>query len=220
MQHLKADTGVVVTVGPFVDVGDGFTPQIDIDITVANEAELLKHASSTVVSISGRTWTAVANCRGYYSLTLTAADTEDEGMLVVIVQDDSETLPVKQEYMVLAAASYDSLYTTNTGLMDINVKQINDVAAAAIQLSISAQTIVTGTVDNNVAEPTATVFDSNDITDAATDHYNGRIIIFTDNNLQNQATTIEGYTFLNPNSQFTVTALTAAPTVGSKFIIV
>jgi len=39
MQHLKANTEVIVIIGPFVDVGDGFTPQIDITLG-GDEAEL------------------------------------------------------------------------------------------------------------------------------------------------------------------------------------
>lgn len=124
MQELRANTQVVVTVGPFVDVGDGFTPQTDITLG-GNEAELLKHGSDTVVDISAATWAAVANCRGYYSLTLTTAHTNTEGMLVVIVQDDSDTLPVKQEYMVLSEAAYDSKYVAkDDGFMDVNIKTI------------------------------------------------------------------------------------------------
>lgn len=124
MQHLRANTQVIVTVGPFVDVGDGFTPQVDIALA-GDEAELMKHGGTVVVDISGNTWAAVANCRGYYSLTLTTTDTNTEGLLVVIVQDDSDCLPVKQEYMVLSAAAYDSLYVAkDAGFMDVNVKTV------------------------------------------------------------------------------------------------
>jgi hypothetical protein len=124
MQELRANTQVIVTVGPFVDVGDGFTPQTDIALS-GNEAELIKHGSTTVVDISGATWAAVTNCRGYYSLTLTTSHTDTEGMLVVIVQDDSDCLPVKQEYMVLSEAAYDSKYVAkDDGFMDVNIKTV------------------------------------------------------------------------------------------------
>ena len=134
MQFLKANTQVVVTVGPFVDVGDGFTPQTDIALA-GNEAELLKHGSDTVVDISAATWVAVANCRGYYSLTLTTDHTDTEGLLVVIVQDDSDCLPVKQEFMVLAEAAWDSLFAAkDTGYMDVHGKTLeaNVITATAI----------------------------------------------------------------------------------------
>lgn len=124
MQELRANTQVIVTVGPFVDVGDGFTPQTDITLG-GNEAELIKHGSTAVVDISGATWAAVTDCRGYYSLTLTTSHTDTEGLLVVIVQDDSDCLPVKQEYMVLSQAAWDSKYVAkDSGFMDVNVKTI------------------------------------------------------------------------------------------------
>lgn len=159
MQHLRANTEVIVTVGPFVDVGDGFTPQTDITLG-GNEAELLKHGSTSVVDISGATWVAVTDCRGYYSLTLTTAYTNTEGLLVVIVQDDSDTLPVKQEYMVLSEAAWDSLYAPkDDGFMDVNVKTVgradtqeteaNNLEAACSNYSVTRG--LTGTAVPGVA---------------------------------------------------------------------
>ena len=123
MQLLKANTEVKVIIGPFVDVGDGFTPQTDIDVATADEAELLKHGSDTVVDISGATWAAVTNCDGYYALTLTTSHTNSEGMLTVVVQDDSDCLPVRQQFMVLSEAAYDSLFAEkDSGYANVNVQ--------------------------------------------------------------------------------------------------
>ena len=102
MQELKANTQVIVIVGPFVDVTDGFTPETGITLGAADEAELLKHGSTTVVDISAATWAAVTSCDGYYGLTLTTSHTDTEGMLTVVVQDDSVCLPVRAQFMVLA----------------------------------------------------------------------------------------------------------------------
>ena len=65
MQDLRANTQVIVTIGPFVDVGDGFTPETGITLGAADEAELIKHGSTTVVDISGATWAAVTSMDGY-----------------------------------------------------------------------------------------------------------------------------------------------------------
>lgn len=133
MQELKANTEVVVRVGPFVDVGDGFTPQTDITLG-GNEAELLK-AASVEVDISGRTWAAVTNCRGWYDLTLTTADTDTEGTLTVVVQDDSDCLPVFRDFMVLSQAAWDSKYAAkDAGYMDVNIKAVSEDTAAADNL--------------------------------------------------------------------------------------
>ncbi len=132
MQELRANTEIIVTVGPFVDKDDGLTPQIDITLS-GNEAELLKHGSVTVVDISGATWAAIANCRGYYGLTLTTSHTNTEGLLTVIVQDDSDCLPVKQEFLVLSQAAWDSKYAAkDDGYMDVNVKTATLTALDAI----------------------------------------------------------------------------------------
>lgn len=136
MQELRANTQVIVRIGPFVDVGDGFTPQIDIDITGTNEAELLK-AASVEVDINGRTWAATTACRGWYDLTLTTDDTDTEGTLVVVVQDDSDCLPVFGRFMVLAQAAWDSKYVAkDTGFMDINIKAVSEDETAADNLEL------------------------------------------------------------------------------------
>ncbi len=128
MQDLRANTEVIVTVGPFVDVTDGFTPQTDITLG-GDEAEIIKHGSTSVVDISGATWAAVTECRGYYSLTLTTSHTNTEGLLVVVVQDDSDCRPVKQEYMVLSEAAYDSLYAAkDAGFMSVDLATANAAA--------------------------------------------------------------------------------------------
>lgn len=125
MQELRANTQVIVHVGPFPDVGDGFTPQTDIDISTTNEAELLKHGASSVTDISGATWAAITNCRGWYNLTLTTSHANTEGMLEVVVQDDSDCLPVCVRFMVLSEAAWDSKYVAkDDGFMDVNVKTI------------------------------------------------------------------------------------------------
>jgi hypothetical protein len=137
MRELRANTEVIVVIGPFPDVGDGFTPQVDIDISGTNEAELIKHDSATVVDISGATWAAVTDCRGHYALTLTTGYTDTEGNLRVVVQDDSDCLPVKEDFLVLSEAAYDSKYVAkDTGYMDVNIKHVAESATAATNLEI------------------------------------------------------------------------------------
>ena len=115
MQILKQSTQVIVRVGPFVDVGDGFTPQTDITLA-GNEAELLKNAS-VEVDISARTWAAVAGCRGWYDLTLTTSDTDAVGLLTVVVQDDSDCLPVFRDFQVVEENVFDGMFAASGDLM-------------------------------------------------------------------------------------------------------
>ena len=139
MQELRANTQVIVPIGPFVDVTDGFTPETGVTLSGADEAEILKHGSTTVVDISAATWAAITGMDGYYGLTITTALADTEGLLTVVVQDDSVCLPVKQEFMVLSQAAWDSKYAAkDTGYMDVNVRAINNqtvTAGAAITVN-------------------------------------------------------------------------------------
>ena len=148
MQYLKANTQTIVTIGPFVDVGDGFTPETGVALSTADEAELLKHGSTTVVDISAATWAAVTSADGYYSLTLTTSHTDTEGQLTVMVNDDSVCLPVIARFQVLAEAAYDSLFAAkDTGLMDVNVSAVGDTTQTAGDLA-ALVTTVDGVVDS------------------------------------------------------------------------
>jgi hypothetical protein len=102
------------------------------------------------------------------------------------------------------------------------IKAVTDAltAAAAAKLALSAGSIVTGTVDDTGFSPTTTEFEADDITTAAADHYNGRIIIFTSGTLQYQATSITDYSLATGRGHFTVPALTSAPGNNVSFLII
>lgn len=138
---LEANTSVGVTIGPFVDVGDGFTPETGVTLASCDEAELLKHESATVDDISGNTWSAVANMDGWYNLQLHASNVDTEGMLKVVFQDDSTFLPVGAHFQVLAQAAHESLFTAkDTGFMDVNTASITDGALTTAKFAASAIT--------------------------------------------------------------------------------
>ena len=155
MQFLKANTQVKVVIGPFVDVTDAFTPETGITLGAADEAELIKHDASAVTDISAATWAAITGCDGYYNLTLTTSHTDTEGMLTVVIQDDSVCLPVRHEFMVMAEAAYDSMYAAkDTGYMDVNVKAISEDTTAADNCEAAFDT--TGFGFTNCTMPTTT----------------------------------------------------------------
>lgn len=124
-QLLRANTQVKVVIGPVVAVGDGFTPVTTLDLSTADEAELLKHDAAAVTSISAATFAAISSADGYYNLTLTTSHTDTEGLLTVLANDDSLCLPVKQTFMVLSEAAWDSMFVAkDDGFMDVNIKTI------------------------------------------------------------------------------------------------
>jgi len=110
MQYLKADTAVKVVIGPVVAVGDGYVPVTTLSLSTADEAEIMKHDAAAVTSISGNTFAAITSADGYYNLTITAAQLDTEGMLTVLINDDSLCLPVRHDFMVVSANVYDSLF--------------------------------------------------------------------------------------------------------------
>lgn len=142
---LKQSTQVVVRIGPFVDVGDGFTPETGITLGAADEAELLKAGGGASVDISARTWAAVTGADGWYDLTLTTTDTNTIGGLTVVVQDDSVCLPVFMRFQVIGAVSYDSIFATDaTDYLQVDVRQIVGVAVSTTTAQLGVNAVQAG----------------------------------------------------------------------------
>jgi hypothetical protein len=93
-------------------------------------------------------------------------------------------------------------------------------ALTKTRLELSAAQIIPGTVDDTAHTPTVTVFQADDITEATTNHYSDRLIIFTTGDLFGQVCTISAYSLVGGRGQFTVTSLTEAPTNNDTFIMV
>lgn len=115
-------------------------------------------------------------------------------------------------------AKTDSLTFTVATLIDANILRLNGVAASAANLEKSANTIRRGAVDVAPAPTTTAFADTANLTEAANDHWKGRIIIFTSGTLKDQATDITAYT--GASKLLTFTALTAAPAAGDTYCIV
>ena len=153
-QILRQSTQVIVVIGPFVDVGDAFTPETGVTLSGADEAEILKANTSTTTDISGATWAAITGCDGYYALTLTTSHTDTVGALTVMVNDDSVCLPVLARFQVIEEAAYDAMYAASADpKADINVATIdaNAITATAIaDGAIDAATFAAGAITATV----------------------------------------------------------------------
>ena len=135
MQYLKADTQVKVVIGPVVAVGDGYVPITSLSLSTADEAEILKHDAAAVTSISGNTFAAITSADGYYNLTITAAQLDTEGMLTVLINDDSLCLPVRHDFMVVNANVFDSLFAAaTTDYLQVDLLQMGGGAQSATDL--------------------------------------------------------------------------------------
>lgn len=151
-----------------------------------------------------------ANTTGFYSeqLTLSAANGFEKGKC----------------YTIYVSATVGSVVVTTNHTFqveaEVDVQSINANATAAARLALSADQMIPGTVDNTAFTPTTTQLEADDITTAAADHYNGRIIIFTSGTLIAQATDITDYELSTGRGKFTYTAVTSAPANNDTFIIV
>ena len=202
MQVLRQSTQVKVRIGPFVDVGDGFTPETGITLGSADEAELLKADGAATVSLAAATWAAISGADGYFDLTLTTSHTDTVGTLEVVVQDDSVCLPVLARFQVITADAYDALYASDARL---------GRSAMGIVLGTATTGGTTTSIPTSSLDPSAT----------ATDQFKGRVVIFdkdtTTAALRGQATDITAST---SGGTLTVTALSTAPVNGDTFTIV
>jgi hypothetical protein len=128
--YLKADTEIKVPIGPVVAIGDGFTPVTNLDISTADEAEIMKHDAAAVLDISGYTWAAIGSADGYYNLTIAAGALDTEGRLTVLVNDDSLCLPVRSDFMVVNANVYDSMFAAaTTDYLQVDTLQVEGADA-------------------------------------------------------------------------------------------
>ena len=113
-------------------------------------------------------------------------------------------------------------YVGGTAKLTVDLTKVNGDATAAANLEASTEVIVRATVDTdtNSHTPTTTEFQCDNITEATADHFNGRIVIFRTGVLVNQATDITSYELVGGIGQFTVTALTEAPSNNDTLVIV
>jgi hypothetical protein len=153
MLILKQSVSVDIRLGPFVAVGDGFTP-ISAAQTLTNwdQAEVLKFDGAATVSMAGAIG-AVASCAGWYDYTVAVGDVDTVGEIVFVCQDASVFLPVFVRAMVVEEAVYDAYYlAAATGIPANAATTTNITAATGVTLTagtgLGNQTAnITGTID-------------------------------------------------------------------------
>ena len=150
---LRQSTSIDVRIGPFVDVGDGFTPETGVTIASSDEAEILKANGAATVAMAG-TFAAVTGCDGWYDYTLSTGDTDTVGELVIVMQDDSVYLPVFMRFYVVEEAVYDAMYTASAtgplqGTTAGNTLDVTATGEAGIDLDNAAGALGTSQFDND-----------------------------------------------------------------------
>jgi hypothetical protein len=129
---LKYHTAVTVQAGPFLDSGDGVSPEIALDIPEAS-CLLSKNGAAFAAKTDATHGVHDAAHNGWYTIPLAQDDADTVGSLVLEITM-AGALPVWREFMVLPAQVYDSL-VLGTDLLDVNDEQLLGTAYHAPALA-------------------------------------------------------------------------------------
>jgi len=151
---LKVSTAVTIKFGPFLDSTDGVTAETGLTISQA-DIRLSKNGGNIAQSnnVAGATHDEL----GYYDVPLDTTDTNTLGTLRVAVSE-SGALPVWQDFMVVPANVWDSLFSTDKLQVDTvevsgTTQTANDVGADVNAILVDTGTTLDGkinTIDTNV----------------------------------------------------------------------
>lgn len=226
MRFLRQNTTTRVTVGPFLDKTDAFTPEVALTATnehitfVVDDAGVPTLVIDTTATASGGSNDLVHitnDNAGFYDLELTNTQTNYVGRAMLGINYVTDHLPVWHEFQILTAVAYDALHGAD--LLDVSVTQVNGNATAAANLAASAGVMLTGTVDGTGSNST-TQIETTATSEATTNHFLGRAFFFTSGALQYQAAKITAYSYTGGRGRFTVETMTDTPSGGDAFIIV
>ena len=154
-RFLKENTATRITVGPFLDVGDGFTPELALTVTGIHVTLCVDDAGVPTLALDvDATASGGANDMvhitndnaGFYDLELAAANVNFTGRAILACIDDSEHLPVFHEFQIVRANVYDSLFIDSDNL-NVQVAAID--ANAITAASINADAITEAKIADN-----------------------------------------------------------------------
>ena len=117
------------------------------------------------------------------------------------------------------SASNLSDYTDGTSNQPVDVVKVSGDSDAADRLEAMMDACELFDVDDTAFTPTTTAFETT-ATEATTDHYKDRIVLFVTGALAGQQKACTAYTLSGGRGKFTVDALTEAPGDGDRFILV
>jgi hypothetical protein len=137
MQCLKQSTVQVIPFGPILDKGDGVTLETAAGIITSLDDPttgimLSKNGGTLAVREQGAHFVASTyDAHGCFKVSLSAIDTGTLGRLRVIHTEPATYLPVWQDYMIVPANVWDSLFGAD--LLDVNVAEQANIDFGALQ---------------------------------------------------------------------------------------
>ena len=133
-QLLKQSTAATIKIGPFVDSTDGVTAETALTIS---QADIRLSKNGGAFAQTNNATGATHDENGYYGVPLDTTDTNTLGRLRVAV-NESGSLPVWQDFMVVNANVYDSLIGGSDNLQ-VDTVQIEG-SDATDQINAAADT--------------------------------------------------------------------------------
>jgi hypothetical protein len=125
-QWIKQSTASTIKLGPFLDDTDGKTPETGLTIS---QADIRISKNGGAFAQSNNTAGATHNENGYYDVPLNTTDANTLGTLRVAVSK-SGALPVWQDFMVVPANVWDSMFGAST--LNVNVSTMSSGAVDSI----------------------------------------------------------------------------------------
>jgi hypothetical protein len=125
-QWIKQSTASTIKLGPFLDDTDGKTPETGLTIS---QADIRISKNGGAFAQSNNTAGATHNENGYYDVPLNTTDANTLGTLRVAISK-SGALPVWQDFMVVPANVWDSMFGAST--LNVNVATMSSGAVDSI----------------------------------------------------------------------------------------
>jgi len=122
MRFLRQNTATKVTIGPFLDVTDDVTPEPSLTVTnshltlvvdTGGVPTLVLDADATAAAGDNDMVHIANDDAGFYSLELTAAQTNYVGRAMLAIVDVDVHRTVVHEFMLVPANVYDSFFGTD-----------------------------------------------------------------------------------------------------------
>ena len=152
---LKQSTLVTIRFGPFLDFTDGVTPETGLATAMDNATTGIRVSKNGGNMIDRNDATAPVHDEiGYYDVDLSTTDTNTLGTLRIMFSGPTVNTPAWQDFMVVPANVWDSLFgadlldvntaqwlgnavTFGTGGPDVNINAVSDDTTAAANLELA-----------------------------------------------------------------------------------
>ncbi len=158
-RYLRTNTATRVTVGPFLDKGDGITPEVALTATNEHLTLMVDDAGVPTLVLDANATASGGNNdmvhvtnddAGFYDLELTAAQTNYVGRAMLSINYVTDHLPVFHEFMIMSAQAYDAMFGTGNFSADVIAISGDTTAADNCELMFDGTGYAGGTTKLDV----------------------------------------------------------------------